>query len=97
MCPECSSVPLLLYSLPFKPSSSFGNCEAGMEEKIFGLCLVPLLLFSGKKVVLLRSAKGCGSNVIQPLASVSIFMLEVSTEDQWKDLSAAAVRDRSVT
>lgn len=47
--------------------------------------------------LLLRSAKGCGSNLIQPLASVSISLLEeVSTEDQRKELSAADITDGSV-
>ena len=47
--------------------------------------------------LLLRSAKGCGSNLIQPLASVSISLLEeVSIEDWWKELSAADIRDGSV-
>lgn len=96
MCPKCPFISLLLCSLPFKPSLQFGNCEAGMEEKIFGLCLVPLLLFSGKKGLLLRSAKGCGSNLIQPLESVSISLLEVSVEDWWKQLFAEDTRHGSV-
>lgn len=44
----------------------------------------------------LRSAKGCGSNLIEPLASVSISLLEVSIEDRWKEISAACIRDGSV-
>lgn len=47
--------------------------------------------------LLLRSAKGCGSNLIQPLASVSICLPEeVSIEDRWKELSAADTRGGSV-
>lgn len=47
--------------------------------------------------LLLRSAKGCSSNLIQPLASVSISLLEeVSIEDRWKELSATYNRDGSV-